>query len=94
MAQKNISDLVKDPSWQKIRASLVGQWKEKPQWACSQLKSYLGSLSSTTNDKLKIIMNYLTGTAFRIGRINHPCVKGLRTQISSEIKKRKSKGEW
>jgi len=94
MPQKNISDLVKDPSWQKIRSSLVGQWKEKPEWACSQLKHYLGSLSSTPNDKIRIVMNYLTGTAFRIGRINHSCVRALRTQLSSEIKKRKAKAEW
>jgi len=88
------SQLVKDPEWQKVRKSLLGKWKEKPEWCCSQLKKYLGSLSKTTNNKIKIVMNYLTGTAFRIGKIKPPCVISMRTQLSLEIKKRKAKKLW
>ena len=93
-AQKKIKDIVKDPTWQKVRKSLVGNWREKPEWCCSELKKYPGSISLTTNDKLRIVMNYLTGTAFRTGKVKHPCISKLRTLISMEIKKRKAKKEW
>jgi len=89
---KPVRELVKDPEWQKVRKSLLGQWKEKPEWCCAQLKRYLGS--NPPNEKLKIVMNYLTGTGFRTGRISHPCIIKIRSQISMEIKKRKAKGTY
>jgi hypothetical protein len=89
---KNI--LVRSQEWQAVRKSLLGQWKKRPEWCCSQLKKYLGSISSTSNDKIKVVMNYLTGTGFRTGTIKHPCISKLRTQLSSEIKRRKAKKEW
>ena len=89
---KNV--LVRSEEWQAVRKSLLGQWKERPEWCCSQLRKYLGSISTTSNDKIKVVMNYLTGTGFRTGKIKHPCITALRTQLSSEIKKRKAKREW
>jgi len=89
-----IKDIVKSPEWQKVRKSLLGQWSKRPMWCCTQLKNFLGSVSSTSNDKLRIVMNYLTGSGFRSGKIKHSCVTTIRTQISVEIKKRKAKKEW
>jgi len=86
--------LVRSEEWQAVRKSLLGQWKERPEWCCAQLRKYLGPISKTSNDKIKVVMNYLTGTGFRTGKIKHPCITNLRTQLSSEIKKRKAKGEW
>ncbi len=86
--------LVKSPQWQAVRKSLLGQWKERPTWCCSQLRKYLGSPSSANNDKIKVVINYLTGTGFRTGRIKHSCISTLRTQMSSEIKKRKAQKKW
>lgn len=86
--------LVRSEEWQRVRKSLLGKWKENPEWCCSQLRKYLGSISTTSNDKIKVVMNYLTGTGFRTGTIKHPCITKLRGQLSSEIKKRKSKKEW
>lgn len=95
MAEKEpIGELVKSPEWQKVRKSLLGNWSEKPEWCCKQLRDYLGNISSTTNDKIRIVMNYLTGTGFRLNKITHPCISKLRSQLSSEIKKRKSQKEW
>jgi len=85
---------IKGEEWQKVRESLVGQWKKRPQWCCSQLRKYLGSLSTTPNHKLKIVMNYLTGSGFRMGKIKHECITKLRAQISMQIKVRKAKKEW
>jgi len=82
-------DLVKDQEWQKVRASLVGNWNLKPDWCCKQLRDYLGPINETPYKKLRIMMNYLTGSAFRMGKIKHPCINKLRGEISAEMKKRK-----
>lgn len=86
--------LVKSSSWQDVRKSMLGQWKEKPEWCCSQLRNYLGSLSTTSKDKLKVVQNYLVGSGFRMKKITNPCITKLRIQISMERKKRIAKGEW
>ena len=86
--------LVRSQSWQAVRKSLLGQWAKRPEWCCSQLRKYLGPISRTSNDQIKVVMNYLTGTGFRTGRIKHPCISKLRAQMSMEIKKRKAKKEW
>lgn len=89
---QKMSELVKDPHWQKVRKSLLGKWKENPDWCCQQLRNYLGPLSSAQYDKLRIVMNYLTGTGFRSGLIKPDCVIKLRGEISAEMKKRKFRG--
>ena len=91
--QKPMMELVKDEKWQKIRKSLLNQWKIRPQWCCYQLRTYTGSISSTSDDKLRIVMNYLTGSGFRTGNIKPHCVILLRAEISAEMKKRKFKKE-
>jgi len=89
---KNV--LVKSPEWQKVRQSLLGQWIKKPEWCCLQLRRYLGSISNTHKDRIKVVMNYLVGSGFRSGKIKHPCITKLRAQLSMERKKRIAKGEW
>ena len=86
--------LVKSEEWQNVRKSLLGQWKQRPDWCCSQLRIYLGSVTGASKDKIKVVMNYLTGTGFRTGKIKHPCITKLRVQMSSEIKVRKARGLW
>ncbi len=89
---KNV--LVKSPEWQAVRRSLLGQWKKRPEWCCSQLRKYLGSVSSASKDKIKVVQNYLTGSGFRTGKIKHPCITRLRMLLSMERKKRVAKKEW
>ena len=89
---KNI--LVKSSEWQSVRKGLLGKWKENPEWCCAQLRKYLGPIEVTSRDKIKVTMNYLVSSAFRIGKINHPCTVKLRTQLSMERKKRVAKNEW
>lgn len=86
--------LVKDPGWQAVRTSLLGQWSSRPTWCCSQLRKYLGAVNSTSNDKIKVVMNYLTGTGFRTGRIKHACISSLRKALSDERKRRVAEGKW
>jgi len=92
MSDKNPKNkLVLSPEWQTVRKKLLGQWKEKPEWCCSQLRSYLGPISSTSKDKIDVVKNYLTGTGFRTGKIKNSCITKLRLQLSMERKKRKAK---
>ena len=86
--------LVRSSDWQAVRKSLLGKWKENPQWCCSQLHKYLGSISGASKDKLQVTMNYLIGSGFRSGKIKHPCITKLRAQISMERKKRIAKKQW
>lgn len=89
-----VSEIVKDPEWQRVRQDLVGKWKSKPTYCCAQLKKYLGSIKTTPNVKLRIVLNYLTGTGFRTGRIKHNCISNLRLLIMLEIRRRKKEKIW
>jgi hypothetical protein len=93
---KDIKEIVKDPEWQKIRESLKGQWKENPEWCIKQLRRYIGPIKTADEKKLKIVLNYLTGTGFRTGTISsrdNPSISKLRGEISAELKKRKFRGD-
>jgi hypothetical protein len=86
---KNI--LVRSPQWQEVRKSLLGQWSTRPTWCCAQLRKYLGNIKTTSDDKINVVMNYLTGTGFRTGRISHQCITSLRNDLSEERRRRKIK---
>ena len=85
-----MQELVKDSTWQKVRKNLLGKWSTQPDWCCSELRKYLGSIKTTKSNKLRIVMNYLVGTGFRTGKIKHSCISNLRKEISEELKRRKS----
>lgn len=86
--------LVRSQEWQNTRKQLLGQWKQRPEWCCSQLRKYLGSISSASKEKIKVVANYLVGSGFRTGRIKDPCITKLRLQLSMERKKRQAKNQW
>jgi len=86
---KKISDLVKRKDWQDLRESLKGHWSEHPEDCIRKLRSWLGNIKTTEEDKLRIVMNYLVGSGFRLGRIKHPSIQKLRTEISVELRRRK-----
>ena len=89
-----MSELVQDPEWQELRAGLVGTWKKTPEENVRKLRKWLGPIETTENVKLTIMMNYLTGSGFRIGIISHPDVIKLRGEVSAEIKRRKALGTY
>jgi hypothetical protein len=93
--KRPIREIVKDPEWQKVRVSLVGQWTKRSDWCVKQLRKYIEPISKATNDELRIIMNYLSSSGFRTGKIhNTPKIRKLRKEISDEMTLRKSKGKW
>ena len=83
--------LVKDSAWVKLRPTFNKQWSTRPEWCCSKLKKYMGSVSSTTDNKLGIVMEYLSGSGFSEGRITVPCIKELFADVSTEVENRKKK---
>lgn len=89
--KESIKDIVKNPKWQKIRKELVGTWSTSPAENCNKLRSFLGNMKDET--KLRIVMNYLTGTGFRTGRIKHPSISKLREDISKALKEVKTNKE-
>lgn len=86
---ESMKDSVQDREWQQIRQSLLGKWKNDPIGNCKILRNYLGRISECNEKKLRIVMNYLTGSGFRMGKIKHSCIQSLRNDISKELKRRK-----
>jgi len=84
-----MKELVKNQEWQKLRSSLVGTWKTQLEHNVSKLRNFLGNINTTSEDKLRIVMNYLTGSGFRSGRIKSESIQKLRSEISAELQKRK-----
>lgn len=78
-----IQDIVKLPEWQKLRASLVGTWKHTPQENVKRLKKFMGS-KPWNKRKIRIMINYLTGSAFRIGIVQHPDITRLLNDVKRE----------
>ena len=81
--------VVERPDWQRLRESLKGTWMTSPEENCRKLRSWLGPIQSTEYEKLRILLNYTTGTGFRTGRIKHSEIQKLRDDISHELKRRK-----
>jgi hypothetical protein len=80
----NIKEIVNDPEWQSLRQSFVGTWKIFPERNCKYLKRYLGDFSDPL--KLRRVLNYLTGSGFRSGKIKHPEI----TELINKIKEAKN----
>ena len=59
MSDKPISEIVKDPEWQRIRQKLLNKWKTNPVECCKILEKYLGDVHKADIDKLRILKNYL-----------------------------------
>jgi hypothetical protein len=70
-----IIEVVSDPEWQSIRRSFLGTWKKTPADNVARLRAYLGDGSDPL--KVRRLLNYLTGSAFRIGVISHPHIDSL-----------------
>jgi len=71
-----IQEIVDDPEWQELRASLVGTWKHSPAYNCMLLQKYI---EKDPSDMFRYhrVKNYLTGTGFRTKAINHPRIDYL-----------------
>lgn len=90
----NIKDIVKLDEWQILRESLVGTWKKIPEVNLQRLKDFGGDLNILSNRRLRILQNYLTGSAFRIGKIESDDITSFTNEIRLEVELRKKDGRW
>lgn len=76
---EDIRSVVNDDDWQTLRKSFVGTWKHTPVENVKKLREYVGD----KNDPYKVrrVLNYLTGSAFRIRIIEHDDIDTLREEI-------------
>lgn len=81
----DIKVVVADPEWQKIRSSLVGAWKTNSSKNVKILKDYVGKMDDPF--KVRRVLNYLTGSAFRMGIINSDEIENLRSAVRSKWNK-------
>lgn len=75
----DIKIVVADPEWQRIRSSFVGTWKTNSAKNVEVLKKYVGKMDDPF--KVRRVLNYLTGSAFRMGIIHSAEIEKLRNQI-------------
>lgn len=79
----DIRKVVDDPEWQRLRASFVGTWKDTPEYNVRRLRGYLERRANTPEAPLayRRVLNYLTGSGFRLGIIDHPDITALRDEV-------------
>lgn len=77
----NIKIVVADEEYQSLRAGFVGTWKNKELMKINVIKirNYLGDMTSPL--KVRRVLNYLTGSAFRMGIINSLEISKLRDEV-------------
>jgi len=80
-----IQIVVADVDWQELRGSFVGTWKHTPVENVKRLREYVGDMSNPL--KVRRVLNYLTGSAFRIGIVEGSGVEELREEIRNKWKK-------
>lgn len=88
---KKVVDL---PEWQEIRVSLLGKWKLDPIGNLNKLKKFLGPITTTTNRKIRIIHNYITGSGFRLGIIKFPELEKFQNDVRNEVARRRENKTW
>lgn len=90
----NIQDIVKIQEWQTLRTYFVGKWKVQPEKNLQMLKDFAGDLSKLSNRRLRIVQNYVTGSAFRIGIISNNDIQKFTDDVRKEVTDRKTDGRW
>ncbi len=80
----DIRVVVQDPTWQGLRKDLVGSWMTKARRNVSWLREYLAT-DPECPYRLRRVHNYLTGSAFRMGKISSPEI----TQLLSEVRQKR-----
>ncbi|UPT53353.1 hypothetical protein [Synechococcus phage Ssp-JY38] len=81
MQHPDIRDVVNDTEWQALRGGFVGTWKRTPAANVVKLREYLGPLDAVEYLRFRRVYNYLTGSAFRIGVIQHPDIDVLLSEL-------------
>lgn len=77
----NIKTVVADAEWQEIRVSFLGTWKDEKKARANVLvlREYVEPFANPW--KVRRALNYLTGSAFRMGIISSPEIRQLREEV-------------
>lgn len=77
----DIRVIVAQPEWQQIRHDFIGTWKNKEKIPSNikRLEAWLGDGSDPI--KVRQILNYVTGSGFRIGIISDPKISQFRNYV-------------
>lgn len=75
----HIQIVVADPRWQRIRSAFTGSWKSNPDRNVKILRLYLGNMKDPI--KIRQVLNYLTGSGFRLGIIDSESISILRDEV-------------
>lgn len=89
---EDIRKVVDLPEWQELRKSLVGTWTKTPQENVKKLRDFGGDLSDSR--RVRILLNYLTGSGFRIGIISSPEISKFRDEVREAWKKIDPSNHW
>lgn len=84
---ETMREVVSLPEWQALRESLVGTWRETPAANVRKLRAFGGDLSDPR--RVRILLNYLTGSGFRIGIIQHPAITKYRDEVRAARRRHK-----
>lgn len=87
---RDIREVVDDPFWQALRVSLLATWNITPMQNVARLRRYLND-EQWGPDAVARVLNYLTGTAFRIGAIDAPSITLLREDVRRIHERHKAK---
>lgn len=77
----DIRVIVAELGWQEIRHSFIGTWKnkDKVKGNVQRLRDWLGDGSDPI--KVRQVLNYVTGSGFRIGIISDPAIERFRDEV-------------
>lgn len=77
----DIRVIVAQPEWQQIRHDFIGTWKDKTKIPdnIKKMQQWLGDGKDPI--KVRQILNYVTGSGFRIGIISDPRISQFRDKI-------------
>jgi len=73
-----------DKDWEKLRGEITGQWNLNPDECCNKIKEFLGLISETPDERLKVAKKYMNNV-----KINHNCINEIKSLLNKEIKNRK-----
>ena len=78
---QNIKIVVAEPEWQRLRHDFVGTWMDPNKRSANvkRLAAFVGDGSDPI--RVRQVLNYLTGSAFRIGIINDSAIERLRRKV-------------
>lgn len=79
-----IQKIVANEKWQRLRKSFLGTWMKQPQTNVMKLRQYLDEEQWREYPMVRVY-NYLTGTAFRMGKISHPSIDRLKNEVDRRL---------